>query len=453
METTFKKAVSLFFISCLMFGVLSGCGAAEDQTALETADTAPMTQPAEVQDYASAIKLDMNSETAKQEVTVHTFVDGDTTHFNVPSSVSSDGVLKARYLAINTPESTGKIEEYGKAAAKFTEQKLSQAESIILESESDHWEPDSTGTRYLCWVWYKTAQDSDYRNLNIEILQNGLAKANSTANNRYGDVASAALNQAKQQKLNLYSGEKDPDFFYGDAIELSLKELRLNIEDYEGMKVAFTGTVMMGGDNSVYVESYDPELDLYNGICVYYGFNLSGEGMEILSIGNLVRIVGTVQYYEAGDSWQISGLKYRAMKPDDPDNIQKISDGHQGAFRLTDAKTFAKGKVSVETEEGTSVRDYGELTMNSSIAMENLKVKSIHTTDDDRSASNGAMTMVCEADGEEIQVRTAVLRDDDGNLITEDAYLDKTIDVKGVVSAFDGHYQIKVYSPDAITIH
>lgn len=44
----------------------------------------------------------------KQVVTVKTYVDGDTTHFHVPEDVVPGGVLKARYLAIDTPESTGK---------------------------------------------------------------------------------------------------------------------------------------------------------------------------------------------------------------------------------------------------------------------------------------------------------------------------------------------------------
>ena len=61
-------------------------------------------------DYASSVKLDLNSSTKKIEVTVKTYVDGDTTHFNVPTNFLDTGVLKARYLAINTPESTGKIE-------------------------------------------------------------------------------------------------------------------------------------------------------------------------------------------------------------------------------------------------------------------------------------------------------------------------------------------------------
>ena len=71
-------------------------------------------------DYAAELKLDMNSSTVKQEVSVHIYIDGDTTHFNVPESVMEGVILKARYLAINTPESTGRIEPWGKAAYNFT---------------------------------------------------------------------------------------------------------------------------------------------------------------------------------------------------------------------------------------------------------------------------------------------------------------------------------------------
>ena len=62
------------------------------------------------------------------------------------------------------------------------------------------------------------------------------------------------------------------------------------------------------------------------------------------------------------------------------------------------------------------------------------------------------MTLTCEADGVQISVRTAVLRDADGNVITADAYMGKTIDVKGVVDYYSGTYQIKVFSADKITV-
>ena len=47
-----------------------------------------------LQDFAGQLRLNMASETVKTEVTVKTFVDGDTTHFHVPSSVAEDGVLQ-----------------------------------------------------------------------------------------------------------------------------------------------------------------------------------------------------------------------------------------------------------------------------------------------------------------------------------------------------------------------
>ena len=462
-----KSVLSKALVFCLAFGLMAGCGKqapkTEDTTENLQQDVIPPTSmptaaptaaeaPKEAVDYASQVELNMSSSSAKVEATVKTYVDGDTTHFYVSSDLVEDGVFKARYLAINTPESTGKIEEYGKKASNFTREKLSQATSIIIESDTDHWDIDSTGSRNLVWVWYKTADSNQYRNLNIEILQNGLAQANSAANNRYGSYCTAAVAQAKEQKLNIYSGQKDPDFFYGEAVELTLKELRTNIEQYNGVKVAFNAIVTKDHSNSVYVESYDEETGIYYGISIYYGFNLSGPGLAAISVGNEVRIVGTVQYYEAGGTYQVAGLSYRQMKPDDPNNVQKLSEGHEPAFVPTTAETFVNGIVEVETEEGTKAVPYAQATMNTSISMENLKVLSVHTTTNEDSSSYGAMTLNCEADGIPVSVRTMVLTDANGNLITEEAFTGKTIDVKGVVDAFDGQYQIKVFSIRDITI-
>ena len=162
--------------------------------------------------------------------------------------------------------------------------------SIILESDSDRWELDSTGGRMLVWVWYQPSEGAEYRNLNLELLQNGYARAYSTANNQYGSICSSALDQARQFKLNLYSGQPDPDFYYGDAIELTLRELRCHPEAYQNKKVAFNGIVTLAHNNSVYVESLDAESGIVFGISVYYGFNLSGKGLSILTPGNEVRM-------------------------------------------------------------------------------------------------------------------------------------------------------------------
>ena len=446
-----KKLLCLLLALILATGCLAGCGESPKDEGTTT-PTPSQSTTTDVVDYAAAVTLDMNSATAKQEVTVKQFVDGDTTHFFVPSSVMPSGILKGRYLAINTPESTGKIEEYGKKASTFTKEKLSSATSIILESETATWDADSTGDRYLVWVWYRTSETEPYRNLNIEILQNGLAIASSSANNRYGETCIAAINQAKAQKLNVHSGQKDPDFYYGDAIEMTLKELRPNVADYANMKVAFNGIVTMNDNNGVYVEQYDPETDMYYGMFVYYGFNLNGKGMEILSVGNEVRVVGSLQYYEAGGTWQVSDVDYRMMKPNDPGNLQKLSEGHDPAYVETSVSTF-NGNVTIPSDEGETVtKRYAEMALGTSIEMKNLKVVDSYTTTNDTS-SKGAFTLNCVIDGQSVDVRTTVLYDAEGNLIKASAYEGKTIDVKGMIDYFNGSYQIKVFSADNITIH
>ena len=458
-----RRVLSLILSASLCFVLLTACS---DPPAVESPSpsvtltpTATPTPPAESPavtnpvDYAATLELDMTSETIKQEVTVKTFIDGDTTHFFVPNEVMVSGVLKARFLAVNTPESTGKIEEYGKAASRFTREKLSSASSIIIESEHTTWDPDSTGDRYLVWVWYKTDDMADYRNLNVEILQNGLAIANSSANNRYGDICMSAINQARALKLNVYSGNPDPDFYYGDAIELTLKELRTNIESYNGMKVAFKGIISANsGTQGVYIEDYDAETNQYYGIYIYYGHGLTGTGLDVLSVGNEARIVGTVQYYEGGGTWQVSDLTYRLMKPDDPGNVQKISAGNSAAYVLTEPDTFVNGQVTIELEEGPMTYPYAAMAIGTSLEMKNLNVVDIYTTTNEDSSSKGAMTLICERDGITVTVRTAVLLDNNRQIITADAYTGKVIDVKGVIDYFDGTYQIKVFSANNITI-
>ena len=401
-------------------------------------------------DYA-ALPLDMRSETVKQEVTVRNYVDGDTTHFIVPESMAPDGVLKARYLACNTPESTGKIEEWGKKAASFTREKLENADSILVESDNGQWNLDSTSTRYLVWVWYRPAGETAYRNLNIELLQEGLAIANSSAQNRYGDTCMAAIAQARANKLHIYSGEKDPDFFYGDAIELTIRELRLHPEAYDGKKVAFNGVITLDHGNSVFLEDFDGETGLYFGIGAYYGFNMSGAGLDILTPGNEVRIVGTMQYYEAGHTWQIAGMTYRMMKPKDPGNIQKLSDGHTPSWKETDPETF-NSTVAIETENGAEAYPYGYLALGTSVEMKGLTVRSQGEGEDE-----GSHWLECNT-GTPGEMEIYVPFSPEEAETWYDRLQGKTIDVRGIVGFYDHStdrdiYCVRVYTKDGLTSH
>lgn len=445
----FNKFLSLLIILCVAIACFAGCQQGTDKPQ----NTAP-----QFIDYVAQTKLKMESSTKKQEVTVKSYIDGDTTHFIVPAELSADGTLKARYMGVNTPESTGKIEEWGKKASNFTKEKLLNATSIIVESNDDKWNVDSTGGRHLVWVWYKPQDSQDYRCLNLELIQNGLSISCGTTADLYGEAASKAFQQAKTQKLNVFSGAKDPDFFYGDAYELDLKFLRSNISLFDGIKVAFEGVVTYNNNNSVYVESYDAESDMYYGMSVYYGYE-TGELLNILKIGNMVRVVGTVTYYETGGTWQVSGLNYREFKPKDPSNTIKISEGHSASYCETDADIFANGKmdatvnVSLEGEE-TEVKtfDYTALAMSTTISMKNLQVVDVYTTHNG-GESDGAMTLTCKSGNTTIDVRTIVLYDSNGNMMTEADYMGKTIDVKGIIDYFSGDYQIKVFTTNDIIVH
>lgn len=414
---------------------------------------------AELIDYVNKVQYDSSSGRVSAEVTLKSHIDGDTSHFFVtglPENVAPGGVLKVRYLAVNTPESTGRIEDYGKTASRFTKEKLTNAYKIMVESDTSTWDLDSTGSRVLSWVWYKETATSPWRNLNIELLQNGLAIASNTRNNSYGEDAFAALNQATSYKLLVHSKIADPEVPGGDVISVTLRELRTNIELYEGSRVAFEGIVTLDNAQSVYIEEYDEETGVYYGMVVYYGYSASGAVSEILTVGNRVKVVGVVQYWETGGTYQVTDLRHNVMKPTSPTNLALISSGHQGAFQKVTGSQF-NGTVNVPVlDHETGVESFKELefglaSLNTTISIDNLVVKSIYTTNNGGD-SDGAMTLTCTApDGETVTVRTDVLLDADGKLMTEADFQGKTISVKGIVELFNGKYQIKVVTVNHIT--
>ena len=386
-------------------------------------------------DYVAQLKLDLNSnDTLKEEVTVYNHVDGDTTHFYSNNKLAQDGILKARYNAIDTPESTIKVEAWGKAAANFTKSKLESADSIIIESVGKEFEYDSTGERVICWVWYRPEGSADYRLLNCEIVQEGYSMVKNAGATEYGKVIAEAYQQAIREKLRLNGTEKDPDYYYGDAQNITMRELRTNLEVYKGTKVSVEGLVTRISGSTAYAEDYDEETNEVFGIQIFMGF----ESFDMIQIGNVVRFIGTVQLYETANTYQIAGLTYMAMKPDYKDNLKLISEGNDVvATKITYA--------DIQTRKDNLLAN--------NVAIDNLTVKEIYTTSKGDSA--GAMTLTCQdKDGNTIVVRTIVLKDSEGNVVTEEYFAGKNISVTtGIFDQFDGEYQIRVFGLAHITIN
>lgn len=448
----------------------------------------PGDEPAvEFIDYASQVKFNPASGRKWAKVTVKTYVDGDTTHFYVDQSIIPEGYVKARYLAINTPESTGVIEPWGKKASNYTKGQLMQATDIIIESDTASWDLDSTGGRYLLWIWYKTADDADYRNLNLEILQQGLAYGSGVSSCVYGEYALNALNQAKAMKLHVFDrSAKDPDYYYGGAIEVSIKELKANthwdpeadsgkgdgskgryVNPYEDLLVKFNAVVAKQVGPTIYVEEYDAANDMYFGMQIFAGYNFPM--MDIFEVGNEVTIVGTLNYYTTGATYQICNLKYKTINPNWEGGCRVIGTDGSASYREIDVDQLLNGTIVLETikevenENGETVEtlvkesfSYGELAHYSTAIIKNLTVQSVWTTDSDTD-SDGALTITCkDENGLTIKIRTASLLTKivDGkqvDVVASDFPAGTVISVRGVIDSFNGVYQLKVFAIEDIT--
>ena len=118
----------LAFVLTLILGVcVVSCGGSSSSQSLQPVD------------YVSQFKLDMTSSTLKQEVTVKQCIDGDTTHFYT-DAIGTNGFIKTRYLCIDTPESTGQVQKWGKTASLFNKEDIDTLE--LWHENPESWTPE-----------------------------------------------------------------------------------------------------------------------------------------------------------------------------------------------------------------------------------------------------------------------------------------------------------------------
>lgn len=250
---------------------------------------------------------------------VDAYTDGDTTRF-----VAGEDTIVIRYYCIDTPESTGGVEKWGKAASTFVKNQLSSATEIVLESSSGgrpvH---DSYGSRYLGYVWYKTADYNEFKLLNLELIENGFSenKALNTSAYPYYSYMDEATKFAQKIQLRLYSELDDP-LYSTDPIDMTIKDFLDNTEKYynvdsdAGSKVVFTAYLeslrVSGNGNGTYTFTageYDPETCEVYRIAVYAAY--TSNPASKMKIGQLYKIIGDVQNYNG--QFQISGVVYSSL--------------------------------------------------------------------------------------------------------------------------------------------
>ncbi len=290
-------------------------------------------------DYASQAKLTSYFSSYENKnfldggigaVTLYNPVDGDTAHFYQVENNAR--LVKVRFYGIDTPESTGQIEPWGKKASKFTTDALKNAGSILL-TNGDLTETaatyDSTGTRFKALVWIADEQNAPldaFKCLNLMIVQEGYSNGKGVADCPLASYFNSADLQAQDLKKGQWSGE-DPDFYKGDALNTSIKELvdefvenKGSCPKFEGKKVKITGIVAKVVDDDAYVvqdfeNEETGELERY-GIFIFAGYKF----YECLhGVGNDLTIVGTftVRYGNP----QITSVSYNPYLPSKDDMV------------------------------------------------------------------------------------------------------------------------------------
>lgn len=349
-----NKKILTLSIACLAAIGMTGCDTTSTSE-ITGESTSEATSLAERVDYTSQIVLDHDYKDRDfytegiGEMTLKTCIDGDTAHFYPVVTTTSSDAVKSRFYGIDTPESTGQVEEWGKAASNFTKEKLEMAAeygTIVVSSPfSDYGRPetDSTGSRYLSLVWvnYDTP-NADYTDLvllNLDIVQEGYSYVKGVSDiPDYADTFYAAETQAKAYELNLFSDEEDPLYNYGDYITTSLldikKEIEMEIDDpdytnaYDNVKVRVQGTVAGYSNNVLYLQSYFSTDNggrnggEYAGINIFCGMTTIPS--KFYTLNTYIEVCGLALDSDTF-GFQISGVTFKRSSTDPDDATVLIS--------------------------------------------------------------------------------------------------------------------------------
>lgn len=250
------------------------------------------------------------------KATVELYTDGDTTRFK-----TGNDIVVIRYYCVDTPESTGGSDKWGKSASVFVKNKLSNATEIVLESSTGGVpETDNYNVRYLGYVWYKTADYGEFKLLNLELMENGysLNKASSITATPYYSYFKKAEEFARKSKLRMHGDDDDP-LYRTEPIEITLKEFwehtnKYYFEDIDaGEKICFVAyleslTISSTSTHTYQAVYYDPETGEKTAPINVFTQYASNPASTNLRIGCLYKITGVVQKYFG--EYQVSGIYY-----------------------------------------------------------------------------------------------------------------------------------------------
>lgn len=327
------KKLFVFTFAILCVFILAGCESKNQDTYTSETYTWLTPQTDSLKLNAEYAGKDFIKDGIGEVTKVIRYVDGDTSIFQLTSGEQ----ITVRYNGINTPESTYRVEPWGFAASLYNKElfktAINSGAKIVLQAESLTERLDSTGTRYLAWVWL-VYPDGDTRLVNLELAEKGYAQVKNAG--QYTKYFNDAIYDISvKYRLRIY-GETDPNYDYSDeAKEMTIKEIRDQygkqevIDDvtqngFTSPLIKISGLVVRkSGTSNAYIQQYDSETGEYYGIYVYGGYN----SISKLLVGSYVQITGRIGYYYG--SLQITDVKsdsqIRLMTAPDESQIVALS--------------------------------------------------------------------------------------------------------------------------------
>lgn len=161
------------------------------------------------------------------EVMLNNCIDGDTAKFIYPQIIY-DAIPNfsnnTRFLNMDTEETYGTPEEWGKPGSNYTCDLLTSAESIILQTDPNDGLIDNEDyRRLLAWVWVQLPGEEEYFLLNYMLVIQGLAQVKyeygsgetiSYEDFTYNEWMHIAEDYAMQNNLGQFGNLLDPYWDY-----------------------------------------------------------------------------------------------------------------------------------------------------------------------------------------------------------------------------------------------
>ena len=390
---------------------------------------------------------DVNSYDHYGYVTLRSCTDGDTANFVQSGYVDESNkpiTIKTRFLGVNTPESTAKVEPWGKKASLFTKHVLEEAQAkadeesqqqnktvyniALISDPAVHGVKDSAGNRWLAFVWYRKSSADKWRLLNLELVEQAYSKNQLYIDSSMCDYRKAFENAHKVGEKCGYRvfGQDDPGFDYTtQTFEYSLWGIKEHYDDIgisesggSGVQLIVTALVVGLQGDSLYLrdlfidnEQYEKEGEnaMLAGGYGYAGYNSAlastlqnastAYGMDGTGVGLVLRFYARATIYSG--NVQLSDIQAKTtgkkkLEILTADNFASYSTSfswakiyhEKGTVTYEDAATsvapVALPANQISTKNGTAECKYPDLLPYAGQWVQvNLTVRSVNSQDDD----------------------------------------------------------------------